>query len=78
MTDLKNSRVFRGGVTTDELTLETRNCWFDLNQTDQTCDFHFRISSAGGGTTVVLFQLGADDMPKVIEGFDSVMAEAFQ
>src|SRR6266511_4172355 len=54
MAQLKNTKVYRGGVTAQYLTHETRECSFHANTKDRALDIRFRLASKGGGTTEVL------------------------
>jgi len=73
--DLKNSKIFRAGVTASCLNLETRRCSFNANIRDEAIDLRFRLASKGGGTTSVLLRVGKDDFSGVFEAIAQAMPE---
>lgn len=75
MADLKNTKVYRGGVTAPYLTIETRDCSFHANTKDNALDFRFHLASKGRGTTSVLLQIGIDDLLVILEEVATKMSE---
>ena len=73
MPKLQHSKIYRAGVTAQYMNMETSDCSFNANTSDETLDLRFQLASKGGGTTSVLFQLGLDDLPVVL----SAIATAF-
>lgn len=76
MAELKNTKIYRGGVTAPNLTLETRTCSFHANVKEKSVDIKFNLASKGGGTTEVLLQIGLDDLPLILEAVADKMPES--
>lgn len=76
MPKLEHSKVYRAGVTAQYLNIETSDCSFHVNASDKTLDLRFHLASKGGGTTSVLFQIGMDDLPAILEAIASAMPES--
>lgn len=76
MPKLQHSKVYRAGVTANYLNIETSECSFHANTSDKTLDLRFHLASKGGGTTSVLFQLGLDDLPAVLNAIASALPES--
>jgi hypothetical protein len=76
--EMKNTKIYRGGVTAPHLTIETRECSFQHNIKDKALDIRFNLASKGGGTTAVLMRLGIDDLPMLLEAVASNMPESVE
>jgi hypothetical protein len=70
---LKHSKIYRGGITAPQLTIETHHVSCNANAVERALDARFHLASKGGGTTSVLLRLGLDDLPAILD----VIAEAF-
>lgn len=75
MAELKHTKIYRGGVTSPHLNLETQKCSFRANQNNNALDLRFQIASKGGGTTSVLLRIGMDDLPTILEAIAEKMPE---
>ncbi len=67
MPELKNTEIFRGGVTAPYLKLETRRCMCVMGGAEGPLTFYFSIASKGGGTTKVRLAIGKADLPAILE-----------
>jgi len=72
----RHSKVYRAGVTAQYLNIETSECSFHANASDKALDLRFHLASKGGRTTSVLFQLGLDDLPVVLDAIASALPES--
>ena len=75
MPKLKHSKVYRGGITANYTSLETTESSFNPNIKDRALDLRFNLASKGGGTTSVLFQLGVDDLPAILDALAANLPE---
>jgi hypothetical protein len=75
MSELKQTKIYRCGITAPVFNPETNDCSFKINIRERTLDFRFNLASKGGGTTVVLLQLGLDDFKRILENVADVMPE---
>ena len=66
VTELKASKVLRGGATAKYVNLETTTCSYRVDVRDKSVAFAFDLKSKGGGTTNVVFRLGKDDLPDLL------------
>lgn len=66
MSALSETNVYRGGVSAADLRLETSDCEFRFNIDDECVDLRFALASKGGGTTVVLVQIGIHDLSQIV------------
>lgn len=75
MSQLKNTKIYRGGKTANSLNLESQQCSFHANPKRQSLDLRFELKSKGGGITEVLIQIGKDDFPALLEAIARKMPE---
>ena len=75
MPKLTHSKVYRGGITANYISLETSSASFNTNIKDRSLDLRFNLASKGGGTTSVLFQLGVDDLAEVLDAIATNLPE---
>lgn len=75
MANLEHTKIYRGGVTAPRLTIETYKCSFDTDISARALEFKFDLASKGGGTTSVLFRIGLDDLPLILESIARTMPE---
>ena len=75
MPKLTHSKVYRGGITANYISLETSNASFNTNIKDRSLDLRFNVASKGGGTTSVLFQLGVDELAEVLDAIATTLPE---
>lgn len=76
MPQLKNSKVYRGGVTAPSLSHETSKCSASVDVRGETLDIRFNIASKGGGTTQVLLRIGKSDFQTVIQEIASKLPQS--
>ncbi len=67
MTQLKYSKVFRGGATAQSLSFETRRCSAKANIESKTLDINFELASKGGGITRVLLRINKKDFLPIMQ-----------
>ena len=75
MSYLSKARIFRGGVTASQLNYETSKCFFKSNPKDQSLDFEFEIASKGGGNTLIIMQIGLEDISLILDSIASNFPE---
>ena len=75
MASLKNTKIYRGGVTAPYITFETSSCTFHANTKEGGLDFRFNLASKGGGTTSVLLRVGTADLPEILNAVATNMPE---
>lgn len=63
---LKNTKIYRGGMTARGLNLETEWCLSSVDQRDEALDIQFHMASAGSGTTQVLLKIGKSDFEAIL------------
>jgi len=76
MPQLKHSKVYRGGRTASNLSLETGQCSASVDLRDGTLDIRFDLASKGGGTTCVLLQIGKGDFQTLLQEIANKMPES--
>jgi hypothetical protein len=75
MANLKNAKVYRGGITAQGLSHETSVCTFDVNKSKDALDFRFSLASKGGGVTLVMLRVGIDDLSEMLHEVATKMPE---
>jgi hypothetical protein len=75
MPQLKDTKIYRGGVTAPYLNPETSKCSYEVNIPKGALDLRFQIASKGGGTTEVLHRIGLGDLALILESFAEAMPE---
>lgn len=76
MPQLKNSKVYRGGVTAPNTTLETRTVSVSVSLRDESLDIRFNLASKGGGTTRVVLEIGKGDFQAILQEIASKLPES--
>ena len=69
---LSCTEIYRGGITSSYLSLETRKCSYVYNDRLDRAELRFHIASKGGGTTSVLVRLGYDDLRDMVFGLAEI------
>lgn len=75
MAQLKNAKIYRGGVTARTIYQESTKCTFESSKIDKGLDFRFSLASKGGGRTAILLQLGLGDLALVLKEAANVFPE---
>ena len=76
MLSLKHSKIYRGGVTSPDLSFETSSCSARVNTIEATLEIQFNIASKGGGSTRVSVRIGREDLPAILEEIARKMPES--
>jgi hypothetical protein len=75
VSQLKHSKVYRGGATAPSLTHETSQCSASVDIRDEALEVRFDLASKGGGTTCVLLQIGKGDFQVLLQEIASKLPE---
>jgi len=73
MIKLKNTKLFRGGVTASKWGEILNVSWCSID--DETIDFNFEIDSKGGGKTQLKLVIDEDDVLAILNEFISTNSE---
>lgn len=76
MPQLKNSKVYRGGVTAPNINFETSTVSASVNLRDESLDIRFNLASKGGGTTRVVLEIGKGDFQLLLQEIASKLPES--
>ncbi len=66
MTKFQDTQILRSGATNSSHTVETEECSYYLDTSENKLNICFNLSAAGGGTTVVKVAIGAKDICSVV------------
>jgi hypothetical protein len=67
---LQHTKMYRGGVTTSALYQEDTTVSIEIDTADLALSLRFGLKSKGGGRTLVLLNLGLEDLPWITSYID--------
>ncbi len=76
MSQLKHTKIYRGGATASSLTFESDQCSAEVDEEVDTLNIKFSIASKGGGTTDILLVIGEGDFQTILQEIASKIPQS--